>query len=120
MWNKALLYFFLLSFMNTAFLFKGMQDANPFDEVKNSSREVYSSIAELVIEGWMGVSDNTPEDEEDISKSFKAVNPLDYFYNNQFSYVTSPFVIKEIGNSFTLINPYSCILEKSSLPPKFA
>ncbi|HEY8402841.1 MAG TPA: hypothetical protein VIK89_16355, partial [Cytophagaceae bacterium] len=81
---------------------------------------VYSNVIELIVEGWMGVIDDTPEEEEDISDSFKITKTLDFLCDFQYSFTMIPYIPAQSHHAPGTIENYFCFLEQQSPPPKFS
>jgi hypothetical protein len=116
MWKKAVIYFLLLSFINTAFLPGEKVDETPFNGIEEVEEE-YNSLYELVEEGLMGVQDTTPEDEDDdIPDWLKKTTDFYYHHNLEITILTNTYSLDY--KSFVSITPYFSFLEISSPPPK--
>lgn len=118
MWKKGWIYFLLLCFINTAFLPGENTDDTPYNGIDEVEEE-YNNLYELIEEGFMGIVDDTPEDEDDdipewIKKT--ADFSVDHYAEilfleiNEYNEISIP-VIYNFNSSF---------LEISSPPPKLS
>lgn len=117
MWKKAIIYFLLLSFINTAFLPGEPVDATPLNGMEEAEEE-YNTLYELITEGFLGMHDSTPEDEDDDNPDWLK-KTSDFFCKHTLGITLSADSHLIDYMDFVIINRYLSFLEISSPPPKF-
>lgn len=118
MWQKFLLYFLLLSFINTSLVPAENIDDTPFNGVEEVEEE-YNTLFEFVKEKVLGFQDDTPEDEDDDCPDWqKKPNSEYHHYTAIFTFIISTYF--QITAPPVVESTYISFLEISSPPPKVA
>jgi len=119
MWKTVLTYILLLFFLNTSLLPVENEDDTPFSNIEEIEEE-YNNIIELIQEVFLGIEDDTPEDEDDDNPDWYK-KPNDFFYCQIINNIlVIQYSLSEIWKFPLIIRPYSSFIEQAYPPPKQA